>query len=161
HPELAVRLGARGYLGADSGDVPDMRGHAAEIERLYEQVRARRDSARLVPRAGPWRITLDTNPDTCNLHCIMCEEHSPHSELQQKRKAEGRPRRLMPAHLARRIIAEAAQHGLREVIPSTMGEPLLYESFEDIVDACRAHGVMLNLTTNGTFPRLGARGWAE
>jgi len=25
---------------------------------------------------GPWRITFDTNPDQCNLRCIMCEEHS-------------------------------------------------------------------------------------
>lgn len=160
-PALAVRLGARGYLASEAGDVPDMRDHVAEIERLYEQARARRTSARLSPRAGPWRITLDTNPDTCNLHCIMCEEHSPHSPLQARRKAEGRPRRLMPPELALRVIAEAARHGLREVIPSTMGEPLLYESFEQIVEACRAHGVMLNLTTNGTFPRLGARAWAE
>ncbi|HEY8212046.1 MAG TPA: glycosyltransferase [Myxococcaceae bacterium] len=160
-PGLAASLGARGYLASEAGDVPDMRDHAAEIERLYDQVRARRHSARLTPRAGPWRITLDTNPDTCNLHCIMCEEHSPHSPLQARRKAEGRPRRLMSPDLALRVIAEAAQHGLREVIPSTMGEPLLYESFEAIVDACRAHGVMLNLTTNGTFPRRGARGWAE
>jgi hypothetical protein len=34
-----------------------------------------------------WRITLDTNPEDCNLQCVMCEEHSPHStfidELQQ------------------------------------------------------------------------------
>ena len=42
-----------------------------------------------------------------------------------------------------------------------MGEPLLYEHFEDILALCSEHGVRLNLTTNGTFPRLGARGWAE
>src|SRR5262249_52386850 len=28
-------------------------------------------------------------------------------------------------------------------------------------ELCREHGVKLNLTTNGTFPRLGARAWAE
>jgi len=41
-----------------------------------------------------------------------------------------------------------------------MGEPLLYEHFEDILALCSEHDVRLNLTTNGTFPRLGARGWA-
>ena len=24
-------------------------------------------------KPGPWRITFDTNPDDCNLHCIMCQ----------------------------------------------------------------------------------------
>jgi MoaA/NifB/PqqE/SkfB family radical SAM enzyme len=42
-----------------------------------------------------------------------------------------------------------------------MGEPLLYDHFERIIDVCRTHGVKLNLTTNGTFPRLGARAWAS
>jgi molybdenum cofactor biosynthesis enzyme MoaA len=70
--------------------------------------------------------------------------------------AEGSPRRLMPIEMIRRVVADAAD-GLREIIPSTMGEPLLYEHFEEILDALRQHGVKLNLTTNGTFPRLGAR----
>ncbi len=91
----------------------------------------------------------------------MCEEHSPHSPLQAARKAEGRLRRLMPIELIRRVVAEAAPRGLREIIPSTMGEPLLYEHFEEILDLCAEHGVHLNLTTNGTFPRLGAKAWAE
>ena len=24
----------------------------------------------------PYRITIDTNPDQCNLNCIMCDTHS-------------------------------------------------------------------------------------
>lgn len=160
-PELARRLGQRGYAQSDSGDVPDLPGHVEAIERLYGEVIARRDATRVRPLAGPWRITFDTNPDTCNLRCIMCEEHSPHSPLQEARKTAGKPRRLMPIELVRRVLAEAAGHGLREVIPSTMGEPLLYEHFDEIVELCREHGVKLNLTTNGTFPRRGAREWAE
>ena len=160
-PELARRLGARGYLFSDSGDVPAIEDHVREIERLYGLVLDRRESARVKVGTGPWRVTFDTNPDTCNMHCIMCEEHSPHSPLQKARRAEGRPRRLMPIALIRRVVADAATNGLREIIPSTMGEPLLYEQFEDIVELCSEHGVMLNLTTNGTFPRLGARTWAE
>jgi hypothetical protein len=158
---LARRLGARGYLQSDSGNIPDIGTHAADIERLYEQLLRRRTSAKISPLPGPWRITFDTNPDTCNLRCIMCEEHSPLSESQELRKAAGKPRRVMPMDLLRRVIAEGAANGLREVIPSTMGEPLLYEHFDEIVDLCLAHGVKLNLTTNGTFPGRGARAWAE
>ena len=95
------------------------------------------------------------------MRCVMCEEHSPHSDLQAARRREGRPRRLMPVELIRRVVADAAGHGLREIIPSTMGEPLLYAHFEEILTLCREHGVQLNLTTNGTFPRLGAKAWAE
>lgn len=160
-PALARHLGARGYLFDERGDVPDLAPHVRAVEELYSAVRTRRDSARVTHAPGPWRITFDTNPDTCNLKCVMCEEHSPHSLLQLRRKDEGRPRREMPIELLERVVAEAAPRGLREVIPSTMGEPLLYEHFERIVDVCRAHGVKLNLTTNGTFPRLGARAWAE
>jgi MoaA/NifB/PqqE/SkfB family radical SAM enzyme len=42
-----------------------------------------------------------------------------------------------------------------------MGEPLLYEHFDEFVDLCHEFGVQMNLTTNGTFPKRGARGWAE
>jgi glycosyltransferase involved in cell wall biosynthesis/MoaA/NifB/PqqE/SkfB family radical SAM enzyme len=158
---LARRLGDRGYLQSDSGDIPDVGEHVADIEQLYEGLLQRRNTARVAPLAGPWRITFDTNPDTCNLRCIMCEEHSPLSDRQEQRKAAGKPRREMPMELLRRVIAEGAANGLREVIPSTMGEPLLYEHFDEIVDLCLAHGVKLNLTTNGTFPGRGAKAWAE
>lgn len=160
-PALAVRLGAKGYLFSESGDVPDVASHVAAVEDIYDRVLARRDTAR-VPRAdGPWRITFDTNPDTCNMRCVMCEEHSPHSPLQIRRKDAGSPRRVMPIELIEKVVAEGAAHGLREIIPSTMGEPLLYEHFDRILALCDRHGVKLNLTTNGTFPRLGPTAWAE
>lgn len=160
-PGLAARLGAHGYPFSESGDIVEVGEHVREIERHYEQVLSRHASARVPRRKGPWRITFDTNPDTCNLRCVMCEEHSPHSTLQITRKAEGRPRRLMPLEMIERVVADAAPHGLREIIPSTMGEPLLYEHFEDILELCRRYAVKLNLTTNGTFPRHGAAAWAE
>ncbi len=160
-PSLAARLGVRGYLFSDSGDIPDIASHVRDVEELYERVIRRRNSARVERLPGPWRITFDTNPDLCNLRCIMCEEHSPHSPLQIRRKEQGRDRRLMPLEMIERVVAEAAPRGLREIIPSTMGEPLLYEQFEGILELCRRYGVRLNLTTNGTFPRLGAKAWAE
>jgi glycosyltransferase involved in cell wall biosynthesis/MoaA/NifB/PqqE/SkfB family radical SAM enzyme len=160
-PALASRLGARGYLYSESGEIPNVGEHVREVERIYDQVLTHHASARVRARSGPWRITFDTNPDTCNLHCVMCEEHSPHSPLQIRRKLEGRPRRVMPFEMIERIVADAAPHGLQEIIPSTMGEPLLYEHFEGILGLCIRHGVKLNLTTNGTFPRLGAEEWAQ
>lgn len=160
-PSFARSLGARGYVWSESGDVPSMADHVREIEGVYSMLLRRRDSARVPRGKGPWRITFDTNPDTCNLACVMCEEHSPHSLLQRDRKAADRPRRVMPFELIRSVVADAAANGLREIIPSTMGEPLLYDRFEDILALCREQGVKLNLTTNGTFPRLGAHAWAE
>ena len=160
-PGLSERLGARGYVQSASGDIVAVDDHVAAVEDLYRALLARRDSAAVEHRPGPWRITFDTNPDTCNLRCVMCEEHSPHSPKQAARRAAGLPRRVMDLEVVRRTIAEAAAHGLEEVIPSTMGEPLLYEHFDAIIDLCTEHGVKLNLTTNGTFPGRGARAWAE
>ncbi len=160
-PGLADRLGARGHLASASGDVVDISEHAVSIERIYADAIGRRDASRLAPRPGPWRVTLDTNPDTCNLRCVMCEEHSELSPRQQLRRRDGRAPRVMPFELARRVLTDAAAHGLREVIPSTMGEPLLYEHIEKLLELVRSLGVKLNLTTNGTFPRLGAQAWAE
>ena len=156
-PELALRLGRRGYIHDADGNVPAMEHHATQIEALYTQALSRRDSAHCKPTPGPWRITFDTNPDTCNLSCIMCEEHSPYSALLKTRKAECRPHRIMPFELIERVVAEAVPRGLREIIR----EPLLYKRFEDIIALCRRHDVKLNLTTNGTFPKHGAAGWAE
>ena len=110
---------------------------------------------------GPWRITFDTNPDDCNLHCIMCEEFSEFSDRQEKRRAEGRPPRRMDIALVQRVVAEVKGHGLQEIIPSTMGEPLLYKGFEEILEICWEHDVKLNLTTNGTFPRKPVEEWAR
>ena len=112
-------------------------------------------------KPGPWRITFDTNPDDCNLHCIMCEDHSPYSTTQSDRLSAGLPRRRMAIGLVRRVLAESVGTPLREIIPSTMGEPLLFRDFDEIVDLCAEYGVKLNLTTNGTFPQRGARAWAE
>jgi glycosyltransferase involved in cell wall biosynthesis/MoaA/NifB/PqqE/SkfB family radical SAM enzyme len=160
-PELAARLGRRGYLFSEDGAVPGVHDHVAAVEDLYRRVIAWRDAARLDQLPGPWRITFDTNPDTCNRRCVMCEEHSPYSALQEERRNAGKARRIMPIELVRQVIEEAALHGMREVIPSTMGEPLLYEHFDEIIEICRELGVQLNLTTNGSFPRRSARAWAE
>lgn len=110
---------------------------------------------------GPWRITFDTNPDNCNMYCVMCEEHSEYSPLKKERIASDRAPRVMDVNIIRRTVEEMKPLGLREIIPSTMGEPLLYEQFTEILDICEANDVKLNLTTNGTWPRFGPERWAE
>jgi MoaA/NifB/PqqE/SkfB family radical SAM enzyme len=160
-PELARRLGARGYIYDVEGHVTDISDHVRQIEEVYEELLQKRGSARVDARTGPWRITFDTNPDDCNLQCVMCEEHSVHSTLQEQRRALGRKPRRMPIELIKRVLEDSRDNGLREIIPSTMGEPLLYSHFEEVVQVCHQYGVHLNLTTNGTFPRLGARAWAS
>jgi MoaA/NifB/PqqE/SkfB family radical SAM enzyme len=161
NPSLGARLGSRGYLYADSGDVPSVQEHVFAVEDIYRELLRHRPASMEEPKPGPWRITFDTNPDDCNLRCVMCEEHSPHSTLQAQRRAAGKPRRRMDIALVRSVLESCRGTRLREVIPSTMGEPLLYEHFDEFIDLCHQFGVKMNLTTNGTFPKRGARGWAE
>lgn len=106
--------------------------------------------------SGPWRITFDTNPDDCNLHCIMCEEHRENNGHKNHH-----PRRLMDIDVIHRTVEQMAPKGLSEIIPSTMGEPLLYKHFDEIVKISSRYGIKINLTTNGTWPRLGPQKWAE
>ena len=112
-------------------------------------------------KTGFWRITFDTNPNDCNLHCIMCEHHSRYSAVETNRILANKPKEQMPIELIRRVLESAKNSRLREIIPSTMGEPLLYKDFEQIIELCKEFGVKLNLTTNGTFPIKGATSWAK
>jgi MoaA/NifB/PqqE/SkfB family radical SAM enzyme len=101
-----------------------------------------------------WRITLDTNPEDCNLHCVMCEEHSPYSDFIARL---GR-RRRMPKEWLRPIFEQAKALGVKEIIPSTMGEPLIYKHFPLLLELCHEYQIRLNLTTNATFPKV--NGWS-
>ena len=112
-------------------------------------------------KPGPWRITFDTNPDQCNFKCVMCECFSPYSDVKEKRVKAGISKRKMDINLIRQVLEQAQGTPLREIIPSTMGEPLLYPEFEEIIELCKKYNIKLNLTTNGSFPRKGAEEWAK
>ncbi len=128
------------------------------------------------------RVTLLTNPGVCNLHCPLCFLNQRALHNCNARSAENgngdcppdnarerffycnKERRAlgmgeMPFEVARAAIekyaAERDASGkrlLREVIPSTMGEPLLYLHFDELLELCKLLEIPLNLTTNGTFP---------
>lgn len=109
-----------------------------------------------------WRITIDTNPEDCNLHCIMCEEHSEFSDFKQKLFEKiGQKRRLMPIDWIKPILQEAKELGVKEIIPTTMGDPLVSEHFEIIAKEVKRLGLKLNVTHNGTFPRKTVKEWAD
>ena len=91
----------------------------------------------------------------------MCEEHSPYSPSHQSRVKGELPYRRMDISTIERVISECSQNGLKEIIPSTMGEPLIFKHMPRIIELCHEYDVKLNLTTNGTFPRLGAERCAK
>ena len=107
-------------------------------------------------RPSPWRITFVTNPDKCNLQCKMCDTFSTYNR--SRLKTDHRPE--MDFSIIRKTVEELSYHGLQEIIPSTMGEPLLYSHFEQLIDLCRKYGIRMNLTTNGTFPN-GVEYWTD
>jgi MoaA/NifB/PqqE/SkfB family radical SAM enzyme len=67
----------------------------------------------------------------------------------------------MDPALALAVVEERRGSALREVIPSTLGEPLLWHGLDALLAACARQGLFVNVTTNGTFPARGAEGWAE
>lgn len=112
-------------------------------------------------KKGFWRVTFDTNPNDCNLHCIMCEHHSQYSAIEKARIQAGQSKARMPIELIHRVLETTKHSALREIIPSTMGEPLLYKNFAQIVELCKEFKVKLNLTTNSTFPIKDVAFWAH
>lgn len=140
NPDKMIELGKRGYLYSKDGEVPSIEDHCIDLEKIYN-----RFTNKL------WRVTLDTNPEDCNLSCTMCEEHSPFSTY-IKEKLNGKHRR-MPKEWLEPIFEQAKQLGVTEMIPSTMGEPLIYKHFAHFIELCYKYDIKMNLTTNGTFPK--------
>ena len=148
------KLGERGYIYSNNGMVPDIKDHCKELVNLY--------MTKINNANQLWRITIDTNPEDCNLNCIMCEEHSPFSKyIDELYKETGSRKRRMPVEWLDKIFDQAKELGLKEVIPSTMGEPLIYKAIERIYELAKQKGIKINLTTNGTFPRKTVKEWAE
>jgi glycosyltransferase involved in cell wall biosynthesis/MoaA/NifB/PqqE/SkfB family radical SAM enzyme len=153
NPNLLKQFGERGYLFSEDGSVPNIQNHCIELGTIYQ---------RFITSKNLWRITIDTNPEHCNLKCIMCEEHSPYSDfIPTLYKETGVKRRLMKFETVEDIFLQADKLGVKEIIPSTMGEPLMYKSIEGIFELSQKHNIKINLTTNGTFPKHSVEEWAK
>lgn len=99
-----------------------------------------------------------TNPDDCNLGCAMCECGVGAPTWSERDRRFQRRRLDVEKVLA--VLDERQGSALREVIPSTTGEPLLWDGLDALVDRCAQRGLALNLTTNGTWPGRGPARWA-
>lgn len=160
-PKLAQELGNYGYLYSPDKQIPNITQHVIDIEKLYDQVLNNLGKKEPFSKPGPWRITFDTNPDHCNYKCIMCECFSPYSKVKDERVAQMKSKKVMSIETIEKVLAESAGSPLREIIPSTMGEPLLYKDFDRIIELCHQYKLKLNLTTNGSFPIKGVEKWSE
>ncbi|CAF0923850.1 unnamed protein product [Adineta ricciae] len=154
-PDILDKLCQHGYLYSKDGQVPSIETHVDELIKIYSTLTNNQPKP-IEQLPAPRRITFDTNPDDCNFSCIMCEQHSEHSPHQKARIAAKIRRRRMDFDIIKEVVAETASLGLQEIIPSTMGEPLMYRdvkgrTFEDIIKLCRDYNIKLNLTTNGSF----------
>ena len=152
NPHLMAAYGQKGYLYSADGSISTIQDHCNELEKIYN---------RFITPKKLWRITIDTNPEDCNLHCIMCEEHSPYSDfIPTLFKETGVKRRRMKFETVKDIFLQAEKLGVKEIIPSTMGEPLLYKAFDKIFELAQQKNIKINLTTNGTFPKKSVKEWA-
>ena len=152
NPNLFKQFGERGYLFSEDGSVPSIQVHCKELINIYQRFTSKK----------LWRITIDTNPEDCNLKCVMCEEHSPFSDFMQTLyKETGMKRRRMEFTTVEDIFLQAKKMGVKEIIPSTMGGPLMYKGIEGIFELSKKHNIKINLTTNGTFPKLKIEQWAN
>ena len=86
---------------------------------------------------------------------MMCEGHSVY------RGKGSKVNRMMDFQIIKNVIHSAKDFGLIEIIPTTMGEPLLYPKMKNLVEIVRANDLKINLTTNGTFSGMGARKWGK
>lgn len=153
NPNLLKQFGEKGYLFSEDGSVPNIQNHCNKLTKIYQ---------RFATSKNLWRITIDTNPEDCNLKCVMCEEHSPYSDfIPTLYKETGVKRRRMKFETVEDIFLQAEKLGVKEIIPSTMGEPLMYKGIEGIFELSQKHGIKINLTTNGTFPKLKVEDWAK
>ncbi|MDB4929963.1 MAG: hypothetical protein JWM10_2447 [Myxococcaceae bacterium] len=123
------------YIDPDRLD-PRHPSYARKIDNLRRGDEAHRSRAEVLD-ALPVKLTLQTN-DTCNLDCPHC----------QIPRAEKPPK--MSAAVLERVVAELFPT-LVELHPSNLGEALLWPLFPRLCAEMARHGVLLDLTTNGTL----------
>jgi len=97
------------------------------------------------------RITFITNPHTCNRSCDICFAKQAPLDWEQTRE--------MDFSIVEKTVRAFLPHGLKEIIPGTIGEPFLYSRFEDFLKLAKKHSIKVNITTNGTFPNGGIERW--
>lgn len=126
-PDYLAKLGQRGYLHSNDGQVPSIESHVDQLIDLYSNM-TNIEPKPIESLAAPRRITFDTNPDDCNFSCIMCEQHSEYSPHQKARKEAKIRRRRMTFDIIEKVVAETAGLGLQEIV-NTINYSFFYTIF--------------------------------
>lgn len=108
----------------------------AKLANLRLGDHAHRTRAEIVD-ALPAKLTLQTT-DQCNLDC-------PHCQIPRAAKKPS-----MSEAVLDRVVAELFP-ALIELHPTNLGEPFLWRHFERLCAEMHHHGVLLDITTNGTL----------
>lgn len=109
---------------------------AAKLDNLRRASAAHAARAKHV-EALPSKITLQTT-DACNLDC-------PHCQIPRAQKTARMDRRVLDA------VVDQLFPTLIELHPTNLGEPFAWPLFRELCARMDAHGVLLDLTTNGTL----------
>jgi MoaA/NifB/PqqE/SkfB family radical SAM enzyme len=94
---------------------------------------------------GPTVAQIDLT-DYCNNSCLGCWVHSP---LVKRSSVFPQGQKQLPLNIVKRLINQLSDSGVRKIILSGSGEPLLYPYIEEVVKIIKKKGIYLNLITNG------------
>ncbi|MFQ5503758.1 MAG: radical SAM/SPASM domain-containing protein [Planctomycetota bacterium] len=96
--------------------------------------------------AYPTRVTLELTAD-CNLRCPHCEFTPPRAW-----RDKHDPCRILHVSLEdlTRFAGDVFPH-VQEIIPSVIGEPMMYPYWNEFLELLAEHGTFMELVTNGTY----------
>jgi len=86
----------------------------------------------------PISVEMDLS-DCCNLKCLWCRFSKSHNPT------------IMPYWLAEKILKELAEVGVKSIVYSGGGEPLLNPQFKEIADLGHSLGLDQGIYTNGVY----------
>lgn len=124
-----------------TGD-PHAMARRTNLDRVLD---AERDGAAAFD-ALPLRVTLELTAD-CNLRCPHCEFTPPRAW-----KEKHDPGRVLHLGLDDlRVFAEKTFPHIQEIIPSVVGEPMMYPYWDEFLELLREYHVFAEIVTNGSY----------
>ena len=96
----------------------------------------------------PTRIAIELT-NRCNLNCPFCLVGMDKGGSSVAHDDMNRPFGTMEILLAGKIIREAKEFGLKEVMLTFQGEPLLHKQFVDVIHISKKCGLKTHVFTNG------------
>ncbi len=128
----------------------NLEGVVDTLKTLPERVTVKLNEYNPLPPTKPARICIELT-NRCNLNCPFClvgqqnlQESVAHDDL--NREAGG-----MDMDLCRKIIADAKKFGIKEILLTFQGEPLMFkrQNFIELVKLSKANGLKTIVFTNG------------